>query len=220
MLARIDPIDLAKGRYTWHHRDTDEPDDGVIVKLSSDVSDPSIAKHGLPPDNKVYIQVRRRTRRLFKAAGVYDDAYCDFFDVTEEIHERLARRWRTFPECLREVRPDLPAQTHDCERSVLRLMRYNRARPDDGGLSGKVHTDKNDMSVHVWDSRPGLVLRPAGGGDIDVPTRVGEGLMFSGDGWERLTGVPTLVHAAKHDATATEARRVIVYFSYFAPVTS
>jgi hypothetical protein len=211
LLSRLAWDDVLAGRYTWHHQDTYEPDDGIIVKRSADTSDPSCVVHGVPPDNKVFIQLRPRTRRMFMAAGGYEESFTDFFDVTDEIRRRLDARVQALLPVLRRSPRVMGPIHYDHANSVLRLMRYDAPRPDASGLAGKPHTDRVDVTLHLWDSEPGLVLLPWRRDDVHVPTRPGEALMFVSDGLSQRTTVPALRHAALH-AAGTEPRRIIVFF--------
>lgn len=217
MLNRINSGKLLAGRYTFHYPTTDEPDDGIIVKRSQDTGDPSIARTGVPPDNKVFIHMRSRTKRLFVEEGVYDRAFDDFFEVTDEIRRLVCRVYHRLFVQLRHDRPDLERFELDLEESVLRLMRYDDSRADGSGLAGKPHTDKKDITAHLWDSSPGLILMPRGDIPIEVPTRTGETLLFVAEQFAKRTAVPALLHAAKHDPNLVEPRRIAVYFGKFLP---
>lgn len=214
VLGNIPFEDLMSGKYELHLKEgpyaTGEPDDGIILK-HPDKEDPSRIIHGVPPDSKVYLQYRLRTMDMMKAAGCYQTAFDPFFELMEELWEGIDQYLFTFILELTGLRPELGVTGWDRDRSLIRVMQYLDPRGDGSGLAGKFHTDKNDITFHLYDSVPGLVVVAEGEQQELVPTRPGMALAFSSDRFVIPSGLP----AVRHGAVDNGKRRVIVMFVHF-----
>lgn len=211
VLANIPIEDIIAGKYTFHHPDTPEPDDGIIYKHPDQKDDAWTLRYGQLQDHKLFMQWRLRTEDMFRERGLYQEVFAAFFLVMEEIRWRLDRVITQMLAELHEEWPTLGASGHKHEATVTRVMCYRGARTDGSGLAGKTHTDRNDVTIHLYDSTPGLLVETADSQFELVETRPGEALAFLSDRFAKLSGIPALRHGAK-DAGA---RMVIVMFAHF-----
>lgn len=214
VLANIPIEDIIAGKYTWHHPDTPEPDDGIIYKHPNQTGDVWTLVHGVLQDHKLFLQWRLRTEDMFRERGLYQEVFNDFFRVMEEIRWRVDRVIIDILAALHEEWPHLGALGHKEHATVTRVMAYLGERNDGSGLAGKIHTDKNDVTIHLYDSKPGLLVQAVDGRpdlfDL-VETRPGEALAFVSDRFARLSGIPAVRHSAKENGRRT----VIVMFVHF-----
>lgn len=210
VLGNIPMEDILAGKYEWPGPDDQEdgdPDEGIIAKYPGK-NDPSRKRHGVPPDSKVYLQYRLRTKRVFQERGQYQPVFDPFFNVMKQVRSRLDFRIEDMLDQLWQQRPKLGRLHHNRERSVIRVMTYLDAREDGSGLAGKCHTDRNDITLHLYDSVPGLVLQHEVGKFELVPTRPGYALAFVGDRLASLARLPAVLHGARHNGQ----RQVLVMF--------
>lgn len=214
VLSNIPIQELLARKYELHLTEgpdaTSEPDDGIIIKHPNK-DDPSRIIHGVPPDSKVYLQYRTRTVDMMKAAGCYQTAFDPFFGLMEELWEGIDQYLFNFILELTGQAPELGVTGWDRQRSLIRVMKYLDPRGDGSGLAGKLHTDKNDITFHLFDSVSGLVIVNEGEEQILVPTRPGLALAFVSDRFAHMSGMPAL----RHGAVENGKRVVIVMFVYF-----
>ncbi len=207
VLANIPTEDLLADRYQLQFDPQLEPDDGIILKHPNK-ADPSRAVHGVPPDSKVFMQYRYRTRTMLEDKGLYQTAFDPFFELMDEIRSRLDRRIVTLIAELRSQWPGLGATGYKAETSLIRVMKYLDPRVDGSDLAGKLHTDRCDLTCHLYDSVPGLVVEREPDKLELVGTRPGQALVFVADRFTRLSGIPALCHGARDNGR----RAVMVMF--------
>ena len=206
-------------RCQWHVKTgpapTEDPDDGIFVKDES-VPDRYPTTHGRRPDNKLTLQVRRRTRRLFKYRyktepdGFRPETHV-FFDLAERIMD-LRDAWiEAIITALVKQNPALKGISHRRDLTTLRFMIYRRVSADCPGVAGQYHVDKNDITIHMADSCPGLLVRQDTGEYRLIPTRPGWAYIFTSKRFKALCGLEPLLHGAQDNG----ARAVCVSFVHF-----
>ena len=213
VLGNIPIEDIMTGKYELTGPDdleAGDPDDGIIAKYPGK-NDPSRKRHGVPPDSKVYMQYRLRTRAMLRTANLYQQVFDPFFDLMAKLRSLLDLRIEDMLDQLGRQCQELGRLQHNRERSVIRVMTYLEPRRDDSGLAGKYHTDRNDITLHLYDSVPGLMLKRTASELELVPTRPGFSLAFVSDRLASLTGIPAVLHGARDNGK----RQVIVMFVHF-----
>lgn len=213
LLRVIPKKDLRAKKYEVHMPDTPQPDDGIFYKYPKRKDDPSAITHGVVPDHKTYVQVRARTRRLLMLLGLYCPESEAFFDTMDEIRRRIDVHIHALREALYESRPDLGRLRIRVGETVIRCMVYHGARPDDPKMSGKGHTDKADITLHLYDSAPGLLVRLNDETNemTLVPTSRGQAFAFLSDHLAQPLGCKAVYHGARN----RRGRAIIVAFPYF-----
>jgi hypothetical protein len=191
----------------------DEADDGLIRRSKSYASETT--------DNKWFFHYRPSLRLLLRARGVSAKDYeemlvaCEYlFQYYENFTRQLAEE---FDQQVPNVRLSEKMQ-HDAALAVnvLRLLAYD---PGDTPTNtdhvvARPHTDRDCITVHIDENRPGLHL-----GQERVPyiVRPGKALAFAGKKLERLTrsGIPAVIHDVQDPhGTDPVGRWSMVFFSH------
>lgn len=226
VLSSISEQELLVGKYELTVPGEDEPDDGIILKRP-DKYDKSAAETGVPPDSKVVAMCRERTVGMLQADGLYHPNFVEFFEQVGELRRCVALALKPVLAALNQHRPDLGGVTLDHDRTVIRIQEYHVPRlavidPDEvvgvtgqirepgeqREVSGKLHTDRCALTLHLYDSTPGLLIRRRGQPLQLIETRPDEGLVFLSQALARRgVGVALL-----HGADACPGRVVIVCF--------
>lgn len=209
VLAGLDMKDLERDRYAWRHADTEELDDGFILK-HPDKIDPSRQVHGQLSDDKIFLQYRLRTEEeMRRRPEQWRDDFVPLFRMLDDVRRELDGVIERVLAELNRLRPGLQL-THKASATVIRCMTYRGERPGQPGVAGKAHLDKNDLTLHLYDSCPGLFVE-LGDSRERIETRAGQALVFVSKRFEQVWGVPALRHGAFYN----QDRGVIVAFVHF-----
>ncbi len=189
----------AWGKWQAHHRDDDEPEDGLIVR-----------GQGTGKDPKVYWQWRPRTFQMLRQNhAAFTPARTDFIVACQQMYRRCRDISIHFA---REMDAALPGygfarEVESYSQHVLRILSYDPVP----GLVARRHVDKCFFTLHVAESRDGLTL-------WDQPVRDlrDEAIVFPGLKAELMTGkrIAAAEHAVEQGAGVTDRRWSVVFFAH------
>lgn len=203
-----DPARDAWGLYV--PRPAAEPgdkDDGLIRRSQQYVGDPTT-------DNKWFFHFRLTLKKDLEAAGVDTSGHEDLFDACQELFTINLGGALAFADAYDLQAPGLDLKHRlltAVEPHVLRVLFY-----DQGAMMARPHIDRDALTLHVAESRPGLRIGPERERYVTSPD---EALIFPGRKFAELTGgkVPALLHDVLDDsvgAITNEQRWSIVFFTH------
>jgi hypothetical protein len=209
----------------WTFTDLNNPDDpGAKFDGADDGYVPRKPEEkradGVDYDIKEFFHFKKGLRRFLAEAGTDTSAETEWLCHMETLHAECVRQYLDvtaalepyYPECnfLERARKAVEEGT-----PALRLICYKQA-VDVGENIGKMHNDRDWLTLHLQDSNPGLVYT-VGGQQVEYVKQPGKVLVFPGKKARKMTNnlLPSLPHGViAHLDTIGKRRWTIVFFGH------
>lgn len=189
-----------------------KPDDGLIRKAGENYGIEGVSGKY---DKKWYFHFRRYIPGLLLNRGVDIAKFEEWLGVCDVFYAQCERFFTNFTQALDIVLPGHYFHELLCEGKgghVLRLLDYDLSSVGDSPIIAKPHKDKNFITIHVAEGRPGLRFEVESG-VCRIPQDTA--LIFPGIKAEALTGgtLKALYHWVEEtDFTTDEKRWSVVFF--------
>lgn len=201
-----------------------DPDTGLIIRSGEP------KETGGTYDRKVFWHYRPHLEDMLELRNPeFLESEAKLIGLSREIRARLFDAVQRFA---RELAPNLPtdiANLLDPDKAVLRFLAYTHIR-EDGWADGKriigaEHTDRDALTLALYESHPGLEFERLAGAWREMNSRPDQPIIFAGQMLERATmtsNVPP-VQAVWHrvrqiDGAARVSEKIIrlsvVYFTH------
>ena len=204
-----------KDEFTIDAEGVGDPDDGYLCRHGV------LRGDGIYDDYKEFFHHRYRLTPRLMHKGISIDPHSAWLNHSlHQLHLQCESTCRMIASALDQRLPGY----HFAERvaapqartmSVLRLLSYDLQKARTRTLIGKGHTDKDFLTLHIVDERPGLLIR---GEPQPYRARSNTALVFFGDKASHLTGgrFKPLYHEVIDTSAnpAASSRWSIIYFCH------
>jgi isopenicillin N synthase-like dioxygenase len=208
-----------KKTWTIPSKSKEGPDNGYVPR-EGEVCD------GKAYDLKEFFHYRPYLPMLLEEQGVDFTPYRDWLLACDALYRSCRRHAFTVAHDWNEIVPgenfcDLMQNPYAECRHVLRLLSYTQA-PSLNTELGKMHVDRNFLTLHVWENIPGLEVKQSDGSIHQYTAVPGKILVFPGKKAHAFTqgtlrGLPHGIVGRELTDTAPKRQSIVSFWHIDCP---